>query len=208
MPTKTRNKIKSDKFVLARLETDKDFQRAISFDCGEPDLNDFFKEDAINHKAHLLAETYCLQPIISKKSILFYPVAYISFLNDHVPLTREEKKEDKKLFWKEIKKRIPYKLSSYSTFPAVKIGRLGVHRDYQRHHIGSYLLNMTKEFFLTHNRTGCRFITVDSYNNPITINFYKKNDFQFLWDKDRDNNTRIMYFDLKRFRDQFEPIIL
>jgi GNAT superfamily N-acetyltransferase len=207
MLTKTRNKKESDKFILARLETKEDFNRAISFDCGEDDLNEFFKEDAIYHKEHLLAETYFFQPIEATKKGLFYPVAFISFLNDHIPLTRKEKKIEKKIFWKDIKKHIPHKFSHYSTFPAVKIGRLGVHKNYQKNHIGSYLLNMTKEFFLTHNRTGCRFITVDSYNNKITISFYQKNGFQFLWDKDKDQNTRIMYFDLKRYKDQSKTIL-
>ncbi|MBN1366074.1 MAG: GNAT family N-acetyltransferase [Syntrophaceae bacterium] len=207
MPTKTRNKIKSDKFILARLESNKDFKRAIFFDCGVDDLNEFFKEDAIYHKEHLLAETYYFQPIEATKNRLFYPVAFISFLNDHIPITHEEKKVEKKDFWKDIKKHMPYKLSHYNAFPAVKIGRLGVHKDYQRNHIGSYLLNMTKEFFLTHNRTGCRFITVDSYNSEVTISFYQKNGFQFLWNNDKNKDTRIMYFDLKRFKDQSKPIL-
>jgi len=207
MPTKTRNKIESDKFILSRLEASEDFKGANFFDCGEDDLNEFFKEDAMYHKEHLLAETYFFQPIKATNEGLFYPVAFISFLNDHIPLTRKERKTEKKSFWKDIKKHIPHKLSHYSTFPAVKIGRLGVHKDYQKNHIGSYLLNMTKEFFLTQNRTGCRFITVDSYNNEVTINFYKKNGFQFLWNEDKDENTRIMYFDLKRFKDQSKPIL-
>ena len=58
---------------------------------------------------------------------------------------------------------------------------------------------MSKEFFRTNNRTGCRFITVDAYNDEATLNFYKKNGFDFLWNADKNDNTRIMFFDLMRF---------
>ena len=57
---------------------------------------------------------------------------------------------------------------------------------------------MAKKFFLEDNRTGCRFMTVDAYNNDRVIKFYKKNGFQFLSNKDTNKKTRIMYFDLKR----------
>ena len=207
MPIETRNKFESDKFVLARLESKEDFDSISSFDCGNPDLNDFFRDDAFMHRQHLLAETYYFQPIKATREDIFIPVAFISFLNDNIPLTKEEGKTNKKDFKKQISKVIPYKFRRYNTFPAVKIGRLGVNKDYHRHNLGTYLLNMTKEFFLTHNRTGCRFITVDAYRDDATINFYKKNGFQFLIKEDGDRETRIMYFDLKRFKDQSKPII-
>ena len=30
------------------------------------------------------------------------------------------------------------------------------------------------------NKTGCRFLVVDAYNNPRTLHFYERNDFRFL----------------------------
>ena len=60
---------------------------------------------------------------------------------------------------------------------------------------------MVKTMFLNDNRTGCRFITVDAYSNKATLNFYKnKNQFEFLWEKDSDEDTRIMWFDLKNYQ--------
>lgn len=207
MPARVRNKIESDQFIMARLEKEKDFKRATSFDCGHNDLNDFFQNDALNHKEELLTETYIFKLKGAARGETFPPVAFISFLNDHIPLTREEKKAEKKQFFKDLRKSMPFKFTHYSTFPAVKIGRLGVNKDYQRKDVGTYLLNMTKEFFLSHNRTGCRFLTVDAYNQQNTLKFYQKNGFQFLWDKDKNKDTRIMYFDLKRFKDQYTPIV-
>ncbi|MBN1534553.1 MAG: GNAT family N-acetyltransferase [Spirochaetes bacterium] len=203
MPAATENRIASDHFVLARLEINDDFCEACTdFDCGKQDLNDFFQNDAFEHKSELLAETYYFQPIKAEDEGLFYPVALISYLNDYIPLSKEERRVIKKSFWKHLEKNVPHKLRGYSSFPAVKIGRLGVNKKYQRNNIGTHLLNLTKQYFLKHNKTGCRFITVDAYNDQITIDFYKKNGFQFLWEEDKKKQTRTMYFDLKRFKNQ------
>jgi len=67
--------------------------------------------------------------------------------------------------------------------------------------IGTELLDFIKVSFTTENKTGCRFLIVDAYNKERTINFYKRNDFDFLSTADKDEDTRLMYFDLKRFSD-------
>ena len=199
-----RNSIKNDKFELRILETKTEFccEGIKCFDCGEDDLNEFFLEDAFAHKEHLLAETYYFQPIEATEEGLFFPVALISFLNDSVEITKEERKGEKKEFWRHVKKNIPYEKRYYPSFPAVKIGRLGVKEEYQGKKFGTALLNMTKDFFLTKNRTGCRFITVDAYNEENIKKFYDKNGFQFLSDEDKGKDTRIMFYDLKRHNPQ------
>ena len=67
--------------------------------------------------------------------------------------------------------------------------------------MGSFLLNITKAFFRCYNRTGCRFVTVEAYNKDRTVDFYVKNDFAFLTDKDHGKNQRTMFFDLMRTND-------
>jgi hypothetical protein len=56
------------------------------------------------------------------------------------------------------------------------------------------------------NKTGCRFIVVDSYNTENALKYYLKNGFEFLFSseaQEKDNigsklelKTRLMYFDL------------
>ncbi|WP_050762199.1 N-acetyltransferase [Desulfarculus baarsii] len=122
------------------------------------------------------------------------------FMNDSIHIARDERRDDKRSLWKHIKSNIPHPKRDYTSFPAVKIGRLGVASAYAGSGIGTYLLTMTKDLFVTDNRTGCRFITVDAYNKPGVIAFYLKNSFAFLWGKDSEERTRIMYFDLLRHR--------
>ncbi|MEW5913102.1 MAG: GNAT family N-acetyltransferase [Thermodesulfobacteriota bacterium] len=198
-----RNRIETDKFTLARLKSNDEFRCTEAFDCGLEDLNDFFREDALPHKEQLLAETYYFQPLELTKTGQLFPVAFVSFLNDSIHIERDERKAEKKGFWRHLKKSVPYPKRNYESFPAVKIGRLGVLNEYARLGIGTYLLNMTKDLFLTDNRTGCRFITVDAYNEVKVIAFYQKNGFDFLWDKDKNDKTRIMFFDLLRHQKAF-----
>ncbi|MDE6320738.1 MAG: GNAT family N-acetyltransferase, partial [Muribaculaceae bacterium] len=97
-------------------------------------------------------------------------------------------------------------------FPAVLIGRLGVSSEFQGKglNIGSQILDFVKDWFRSEdNKTGCRFIVVDAYNNERTLHFYEKNGFKHLYkteQEERDflrlNNeepleTRFMFFDLK-----------
>jgi len=120
MPTETKNKIEFGDFVLARLETNDDFCEAcIGFDCGNDDLNEFFQQDAFEHKNQLLAETYYFQPKKATEELLFFPVAFISFLNDHIPLAKDDI-ESKIPFWKHLKSNVPYKFRGYKSYPAVK----------------------------------------------------------------------------------------
>ncbi len=51
---------------------------------------------------------------------------------------------------------------------------------------------------LTHgNRTACRFLTVDAYSNAV--GFYESMGFRFITKKDEGEDTRLMYYDLKKF---------
>lgn len=63
-------------------------------------------------------------------------------------------------------------------------------------------------FIEEENKTGCRFIVVDAYNNELAIKYYERNGFTFLFDNEAEEKeyfgittenqlrTRLMYFDL------------
>lgn len=161
-----------------------DFSEFVDFDCGNPDLNDFILNDARQHKQERLAETYSFRLVDGERETL--PVAFASLLNDSIKLKPS------------LVEQIPEHLR-YHDLPAVKIGRLGVRKEVRRNKIGTTLINVIKELLTTHNRTGCRFLTVDAYNNTDTIPFYRANGFDFYHNKDANRKTRIMFFDLMTF---------
>ena len=185
MPQNTRNSIKEDGWLLTKLT---DFKLSIPFDCGDCDLNEYFKEDAVSHREELLNETYQL---LDTNSDSPFPIGLVSLCNDSV---RKETASGH-----DFHQHLPEK-KRYPAYPAVKIARLGIHKNFQGMDVGSHMINLIKTMFLDDNRTGCRLITVDAYNKEKVIKFYEKNDFQCFNEKDKRKKTRAMFFDLKRLK--------
>jgi GNAT superfamily N-acetyltransferase len=154
-----------------------------SFDCGDSDLNDFFLRDAVPHQEQLIGTTYFFYQADNKSAIAFFTV-----LNDAI------KTETFKDLLPQGKK--------YPLYPAVKIGRLGVSKEYQHLGIGKQLMNFIKRLCIFESTTACRFLTVDAYNTPETLEFYEKCDFSFFTHKDKNKYTRTLKCDLKPYRDQ------
>ena len=180
-----RNSFPLDGWVIAKLN---DLNIAASFDCGDPDLNEYFHKDIVAHIDNLMTQSYYLYVDSNPDQL----VALIDFCNDSI------RKED---LPSNAKRKIPNPKRGYKSFPAVKITRLGVNKNYHGRSIGTHLINMVKRFFLEDNRTGCRFITVDAYNKDKILKFYQKNEFKFIKEEDeeeRNSATRAMFFDLKR----------
>jgi GNAT superfamily N-acetyltransferase len=197
-----RNDIQDDYLTIIQLSRKADFERdeVGLFDCGDSDLNEFLRKDAWEYKKQLLAETYLCFVTKSFVKNELHPIAYISFCNDCIQLTKEQKKKELKKFFNCFKRKLPNQKRLLKSYPAVKIARLAVSQNAHRGGVGTHLLNMVKNMFKNGNRTGCKFLTVDAYNNPKTISFYKnKNNFDFLWEKDQNNKQRIMWFDLATF---------
>ena len=153
------------------------------FDCGHSDLNDFILNDAKKYHEKLLAVTYLLEN--EKETIAFF-----SLLNDKISLLDVESGNR----WKRLfKEKMPLG-KRFNSYPAMKIGRLGVSLNYKGQGIGTMILDYLKEWFISNNRTGCRYITVDAYS--VSLGFYQRNQFDFLTNKDQNDETRLMYYDL------------
>ncbi|MCM1035857.1 MAG: GNAT family N-acetyltransferase [Bacteroides sp.] len=165
------------------------------FDCGDDDLNEFFYTDALKWQNELLSVTYYLEA--NGKAILYFSLANDKILADTLPNN----------FWRKIKGKFPHS-KHRKDYPAVKIGRFAVNKDFSRtpEHWGSNAMNFIKEWMVSDNKTGCCFLTVDAY--PTAVPFYLKNGFKFLG-KEEENQyykyledksldiTVAMYFNLK-----------
>jgi hypothetical protein len=112
---------------------------------------------------------------------------------------------------KKVNKDIP-RQKQMKSYPAVLIGRLGVNKNYrlvkdETDRTGKQLMNFIKSWFIDGaNKTGCRFIVVDSYNESNPLKYYSGNEFIPLFsteeqeytgiDSDAKLETRLLYFDL------------
>ncbi len=160
-------------------------EQVSEFNCGDDDLNEFIINDAPLYRKTLLSITYILVNKHNNKVIAFFSVA-----NDRISIQDFPSDTDFNRFRKH-KFVNDKRLKSY---PAIKICRLGIDKSVQGHQIGTFLIDFIATLFVTDNKSGCRFMTVDAYSQAIP--FYIKNDFAFLSTEDEGQSTRLMYFDL------------
>ena len=170
-------------FQLIRLTPEHEFK---PFDCNDQDLNEFFLNDSKDFLSSLIAVTYILE---SDRST----VAFFSLFNDSI--SAENFASNRK--WRLFRERSVSPSKRFKSYPAVKIGRLAVSHEYKGNDIGTAVLDYIKEWFVDNNRTGCKFVTVDAYDQSLV--FYEKNGFKYFTDEDLNQDTRAMYFDLLPF---------
>lgn len=171
-----RNQYNNEQYIFAPVT---DFLIFKGFTCSGPDdedrdLDDFIRDDAERHLRDKMAVTYGV--FFPEPSLSRVPLAFFTLQNDALKIQSPD---------------YPYK-----THPAVKIGRFGVHYEFQSKGIGSDVITMIKDFMCHDNRTGCRYITLDAYNNPKVTRFYQRNGFILLKDPQPQRRQEHMYFDL------------
>lgn len=172
------------------------------FSCQDQDLDEFFSNDAFLYDVELLGKTYAWVDASDTTQIL----GLITLANDSV------KAQDIATSARNRLQRSVTNAKRGINFPAVLIGRLGVASAYQGKgmNIGSQIIDYVKDWFRSNdNKTGCRFLVVDAYNNERTLNFYKRNGFKTLYKTEQEERdflglmpeepleTRFMFFDLK-----------
>lgn len=194
---------------LVRLRKD---HNLTSFDCKNHDLNDFLLNDALAFQQGLMGVTY----VFTLKGDPAKIVCFFTVSNDGLPVRTltDDSKEKINQDVQEEKQRL-------TTYPCVKIGRLGVNCEFSKNkgfQVGKQLMDFIKAFFIDNNKTGCRFIIVDAYNDAIAVPYYLRNDFQFLFTTEGSESehykqffsirkkpplrTRLMYYDLDRLNHQ------
>lgn len=172
------------------------------FSCNDHDLDEFFSKDAFFYDVELIGKTYAWVDASDPRQIL----GLITLANDSVKTTT---------LMSSARNRLQRSVSNAKrgiNFPAVLIGRLGVSSACQGKglNIGSQIIGYVKDWFRSSdNKTGCRFIVVDAYNNERTLRFYERNGFKTLYKTEQEERdflklndddpleTRFMFFDLK-----------
>jgi len=132
------------------------------FSCGtskdDIELALFLTEDALKQQKEKANVTHVTVLKDTKKV-----VAYVTTLNDKLRVSNKEKKE----------MSIPLE---YSDFPAIKIGRLAVDKNYTNKKLGTILLFFVRGLAIENaEKVGCRFLIVDSYQR--SVEFYVKQGF-------------------------------
>lgn len=185
-----------DECSLCELKGRPDLEK---FCCGDKDLDEFFSKDCFDYAKQLLGKTYFYTLKSDAKSVVCaFTLANASIRVSDLPNARRKK----------IETNIPH-VKSLKDYPAVLVARLGVSKGFRSKHIGSDALEYIKYWFLDpFNKTGCRYVLVDTYNSAPTIAFYENNGFASVFSTEGQEkayrhlspetqlNTRLMYFDL------------
>ena len=152
------------------------------FDCGDDDLNEFLRDNALNFTEKRIANTYVLED--NGRIATFF-----CLLNDKV--SQQEAANNK---WKKLKKGFP-EGKQFSSYPAIKIGRFAVSSLYRGLNLGTILMDKIKKMLNSNSYySAFRYLTVDAYISAVE--FYEKNKFKVLSSQTVDNHTRLMFFDM------------
>jgi len=160
------------------------------FECGENDINNFLKEDALKYQKEKLANTFLF---VGDDNHI---VAYFCISNDCLVDKGEAKGFTNSIFNRLHRKTHIPNAKRIKQYPAIKVGRLGVDSKYQRCGIVYELMDFIKGFSIENHKAACRFLLLDALNKERQIKYYKKNGFEFLLDEDEKEDNRIMYFDM------------
>lgn len=138
-----------------------------TFTCGKQNLDEFITKTALPFQEARLGFT----------RVVFHeafhgPVGYFTLSNDAIPLNPSE--------------RFELGLAEFvqlPSFPAVKLGRLAVHRELQGKGVGSAIMDLIiGEVADTGALCAGRLIVVDADNEPAVLDFYRKVGFEkSLW---------------------------
>lgn len=152
------------------------------FDCGNDDLNNFFRNRAVPFSDQRLSLTYGFVLADGTQEV----VCAFS-LSNHSVQTSGLSNNRRRV----VNRHIPY-AQQMSVYPGVLVGRLAVSKNFQRLGIGSELMRYLRLWFLgTNNKSGCCFVVLDALNQSDTIEFYLRNGFQFLYQSELEEAARL-----------------
>lgn len=149
-------------------------------------MNRFFKEDASDNESELISKIY-----------------FLVQQQDNIPLVGFSLSNSQISAHNDIDITIPY-AQQHKSYPAVRIGKFATNKKYLRKGFGRIAMSLIKLWFLMPNKTGCRYIVVDSRRTEEAEGFYYDNGFEDYPKDDLSKDTKLMYFDLLAYKRSLE----
>lgn len=172
-----------------------------AFDCERKAVNDFFKNEAMSYQEELFGKTYFfVTPDIEQNIVAGFTVANASIFTKHLGNSRQKK----------IGREVHHE-KGLINYPAVLLAQLGVDKRFKGNHIGEQIIQYVTAWFTSDdNKSGCRHLIIDAYDETALLEYYKKNGLNLFfssveqemkyrnWNEDKDGRleTRLMYKDM------------
>lgn len=143
------------------------------FDCGEPELNNYLCDGtAQRDESANLARTYLIHDGDSL-------VGYFSVLSDAIQLAGKERAG-----------------APYSSAPAIKLGRMGVHEKYQGQNVGTWVLDYVVGLARSLSKqVGIRYVTLDALNEGL-VKWYAT--YGFVRNHGEEERRKIIRFHFRK----------
>ncbi len=146
------------------------------FECKNSKYTEYYKVHAFNDMEKGIGQTWLC---IYKDKV----VGFISVAMAHMRPERHEKLEGK----------------GYGNIPALLIGHLATHKEYERKGIGTNLIAWTiKEAVNSSARIGCRIVMLNPENDPKIKEYYVNRGFTYVSHDDKEKDA--FYLDIQRKR--------
>ena len=172
-----------------------------SFDCGRKSINEFFQNEAQAYQDELFGKTYFfVSPDEPTKVVAGFTVANASIFTKHLGNSRQKK----------IGREVHHE-KGLINYPAVLLAQLGVDVKYKGNHLGEQIIEFVEEWFTSDdNKSGCRHLIVDAYDEPGLLDYYQRNGLNLFfssleqemkyrnWNTEKDGplETRLMFRDM------------
>ena len=143
-------------------------QQLKGMDCKrEPEIEKFFRDEAIPYAQQLLGKSYCFYIKETMKAVAAFCV-----INTDVSLNRISKSVRNKM-----NRKIPY-AKQRNHYPAVLIGQAVVFDEFAGKHLGKELFESIRWWVKNiANMIAARYLVVDAVNKEKVIQFYTRNQF-------------------------------
>lgn len=159
--------------------TDEILSECEPFTCGDDDMDEFFRNDALSYTRYKMGKSYCFR----MKDDVSIIVACFTVSNDSIRIY-DLPSSRRNAMW-----GLTHREKILTRYPGVLIGRLAVSSHYSKMGIGSEVLDFIKMWFLDdRNKTGCRFAIVDAKNESKILHFYERNGFNYLFPHEVDED--------------------
>ena len=172
-----------------------------AFDCGRKSVNDFFHNEAQDYQEELFGKTYYwVLPEHPCDIVAGFTVANASIFTKHLPNARQKK----------IGFEVHHE-KGLINYPSILLAQLGVDVKYKGMHLGQQIIEFVMQWFSSpDNKSGCRHLIVDAYDEPHLLDFYQRNGLNLFfssveqemeyrnWNKEKDGplETRLMFRDM------------
>jgi GNAT superfamily N-acetyltransferase len=172
-----------------------------AFDCGRKSVNDFFRDEAQDYQEELFGKTYYwVHPDHPADIVAGFTVANASIFTKRLPNARQKK----------IGFEVHHE-KGLINYPSILLAQLGVDVKYKGLHLGPQIIEFVMQWFTSpDNKSGCRHLIVDAYDEPHLLDFYQRNGLNLFfssveqemeyrnWNKEKDGplETRLMFRDM------------